>query len=336
MKHALFLRRALSAALTFLVLTSPRTLSAEVNAPDPARIGAIVPLTGVFARIGAIVRGGIEHAALPRGALAFEDEGCEPAMAVTAYKRFLADGVRFFIGPCCGSPQEALAPLLAGNHALAMLVSSASRDLFASSHGRMYSAQFAIEDESEFAADAMYQRGMRNVALLFGENAFSRSHEKAFRERFKGTVLGSFTYGDGDLQGLRAVLLKLRALKPDALYVPDVSPFLLGLAREMKNLGLSGTQLVSIYAVQNDEVLKANVGALEGLLYTYPDIGADDALEYFPRRGAEILAEAVRVCRGDDSCVGARLKQLYHFDGFGVLETPLKLRHFSNGAWQKE
>src|SRR5262249_10203327 len=148
-----------------------------------------------------------------------------------------------FLGPWCGSPQTTLAPMLARDKQLAILGSSAPRRVFQLSAGRMFSVQHSIEQESAFNAREAYRLGARRVAILFFENDFSRAHEAAFRENFKGEVLETLTYSTPDAASLRPLVMRIRSMKPDTLYVPDAFPLMHGLMKELRGLGLASVKV---------------------------------------------------------------------------------------------
>jgi hypothetical protein len=71
----------------------------------------------------------------------FEDEACDPVKAVSAFKKLSsADDARYFIGPFCGSPQKALAPLLMRGERVVVLPSAAPESVSALSGNDSYSS----------------------------------------------------------------------------------------------------------------------------------------------------------------------------------------------------
>lgn len=317
-------------ALSFLL---PGILLADSPAPA-IRIGVILPLTGEFARYGQQMRQGIERSELAKNQLIFEDEGCDAGKSITAYRK-LTDlfAVRIFVGPGCGSPQSAVAPLLKLRRQLAILGNSAPRGVFKASGGRMFSTQYSNEDEAAFMGNNIYRLGARRAALIFFENQFSRAHEKAFRESFPGQVLETFAYATSDVSNLKTIPLRLRRLGVDALYVPDAFPLMQGLMKELHNQGLGTVAVFSVYSAQSDDVLQALGPYGEGLVYAYPDIGGNNALDYFPGLAAKIASAAVAACGDDADCALEYIKKNYPFNQDGVLEGRISLKTVKNGAF---
>ena len=86
------------------------------------KIGVILPMTGDFARYGKTVRQGLESTKLSPFKYVYEDEGCNPRAAVSAFhKLYSFDKAKVFVEPWCGSPQIAVASLLAQVDGLAIL-----------------------------------------------------------------------------------------------------------------------------------------------------------------------------------------------------------------------
>lgn len=308
--------------------------AAAAPADTGGKIGIILPLSGSFARYGEQIQSGIRTSGLPQEMLVFEDEGCDPKRAVTAYKKLTdLDSVKLFLGPWCGSPQMALAPLIKAHEQLAVLGSSAPRDVFELSGKRMFSSQHTIEDESTFLAKSAYRLGARKVAIIFFENSFSRAHEKAFRAAFAGSIAATFAYTTQDISELKSIALRIRGLGVDALYVPDAFPLMGGLTKELGTIGLGKIPLFSVYSAQSADVLTAVGKAGEGIIYSYPDIGSADALDYFPSRAAAMLAEVVKNCGQDSTCGRTYLLSHYRFSADGVVEGGLKLKTIRGGKF---
>lgn len=303
--------------------------------PAQTRVGVIAPLTGDFVRYGESVVAGTRRGAGANLSLIIEDEGCESTKTVSAYRKLSnTDGVRFFLGPMCGSPQVALAPLLARGSQVAIVGSSAPKSVYSASGGRMFSSQHTIEQESAFNAAQAYRLGARRMLIVFAENSFSRSHEAAFREAFAGEVLETIAYTAEDSKALDGVAIKVKTSGVDSIYVPDALPLLQGLMQKLHRLRLGGVKVFSVYSTESEDVLKMVRKEGEGLIYSYPDIGDKIALEYFPELAARILSAAVAKCgSNDDACVLAALKRDNSFDEYGALQGNIKLKTIRNGKF---
>jgi ABC-type branched-subunit amino acid transport system substrate-binding protein len=297
-------------------------------------VGVIIPLTGDFARYGEKVRIGIQSVDPGSVNYIYEDEGCNPKLAVSSHQKLTAaDDVKIYIGPWCGSPQTAVASLLPRNNHIAILPSSAPRSVFEISKGRMLSVQHSIEEESIFNAEEAYNLGARKVVIVFLENDFSRAHEAAFRKSFKGEILSTLVYSAADASALRSVATKIKKLAPDTLYVPDAFPLMHGLLTQVSNLGLKNLKVFSVYSAQSEDVLKALGKTGEGMYLSYPKI-EEDALLHFSRLSAQVLQTGLSLCpTSDPDCVLKKIKEKYKFDEYGVLEGQLGLKIIKDGKF---
>lgn len=313
--------------LMLLMLLNARTVCAE-DGETRISIGAILPYSGPFERYGALVRRGLELGRSPNVSILYEDEACEPGPAVKSYQKLAAvNGIRVYFGPLCGSPQSAIAPLLRKAGHIALLGASASERLFDISGGRMFSVQHSIEAESAFIANAMNARGLETVVLIFSESDYARSHEASFLKAYRGRVLDTIAFTT-DLGSVKSSALRIKELHPSAVFAPDASPLMMGLLREMGALRLQGIPVWSVYSAQSHDVSEAITGSPVPLIYSYPDIGANDALEYFPRRAMEILSSAANQCGTVPDCIQRYLREHYPFNNVGVLEGAHLLKTF--------
>lgn len=315
--------------LSIAIFTS--TAFAETQA-----VGSIVPLTGDFAKYGQNIVKAVEQVAGSHIKFIHEDEGCNPKYAMTAYTKLTnVDDVKLFLGPWCGTPQTVIAPRLKAKHQVAILGSSAPKQVHEKSGGRMFSSMYSIEDESTFNAAKAYELGARRVAIVFFENDFSRAHEKAFRDNFKGEVLETFAYTSIDASILKSIALRIKALKVDTVYLPDAYPLLHGILKEFSNVGLlKDLKLFSVYSAQFDDVLTAVGSDGEGLMYSYPKIGDKIAIRYFPTIAAEMVDYVTDKCPDqNDECVLKQLSSKYNFDENGVLKGEIELRQIKDGKF---
>jgi ABC-type branched-subunit amino acid transport system substrate-binding protein len=313
-------------ALTALLL--PVNLAAE------SKVGVILTMTGDFARYGDKIRVGLESKKAAHVKYVYEDEGCDPKKAITAYQKLSAlDGIRVFLGPWCGSPQVAVASVLRRSDGFAILGSSAPERVFELSGGRMLSVQPSIEAESRFNAKEAYRLGARKVVILFFESDFGRAHEAAFRQAFQGGVLDTLVYSTPDASALRGLATKIKQLNPDTVYIPDAFPLMQGLTKQLSTVGAKGIRLMSVYSAQSDDVLQAVGAAGDGLILSYPKIEGE-ALHYYPQRAAEVLMYGVGECPDlSADCLQRAIRGKYTFDEHGVMQGELELKVIKEGRF---
>ena len=153
-------------------------------APDgyqpPTRIGVLLPLSGHLARAAAPVRDGFlagyyaESRARPE--LRFYDTAS--AGAIAAYRRAVADGATFVVGPLGRNEVDAVF----ASGALEVPMLALNRGDTAPPAGQ---ASFSLspEDEGIAAAEFLLARGARNVLVLQGTDDSMRRAADAFRQR---------------------------------------------------------------------------------------------------------------------------------------------------------
>lgn len=320
--------------LLFLLLT-PAVLFADATGKS-IKVGVILPLSGEGAVFGELVRRGIESALKPGIKLVFEDDVCDPARAVTAYRKLASfDQISLILGPVCASPQKAVAPLLKNSENLLMLPVSSSESVDAQAGGRIFSAQYSIEQESAFIAKQMDKEGLKRAIVICQEHEFCQWHSRAFEKAFSGTVVRSLRYPSFDNAVIRAAALQLRGLDFDVIYFPDALPLLQGLPKELERAGVKRRPMYAVYSAQLPEVIKVNAQSIEGLLYSYPDIPDEtDAIEFFPKVAAELLFASALECNGVADCVYGSLLKSPDFKGSRVRTTSkIVLKTIRNGRF---
>ncbi|MCC6954154.1 MAG: ABC transporter substrate-binding protein [Deltaproteobacteria bacterium] len=308
----------------------------ELGLADPVKIGVLLPLSGPFASFGDRIRGAMAKESSPGMEFVFEDEGCEPKRALQAYSA-LADRqqIRLFLGPLCGSPQIVVAESISRRDHFALLGSSAPSRTFVLSNGKMLSTQPPIEREARFLAAEIFNRGYSRVVTVFFENEFSRAHEAAFVKDYRGTVAETFAYATQDASTLKAIALKLRTIKPQAIYLPDASPIFAGFLRELGAIGLSDIPVFSVFSAESPDLLPLIAKERSRVFYSYPETQGHDAMTYFPALAARSMVKAALRCGGVPECTRARIREEHVFADDGSIEGDFVLKHVVDGHYAK-
>ncbi|MEA1929757.1 MAG: penicillin-binding protein activator [Patescibacteria group bacterium] len=295
---------------------------------EPIRIGVIAPLTGIIADYGEEMQRGVEAAQVEGVEFVYEDSQCDAKTTVSAYRKLTEiDEIKFIIGPGCGAPQEVITPLLEEDQTIVVVPSAATQELYARSGGNFYNLQYALEDESKFIADEMYDAGYEKVVLIGYQNNFSKIHEDTFIANYQGEIVEhvSFPFDASDTLG---ELTKIKHKEFDAIFSTDIT-FLFG--NGMKRLGQLGIEVpvFSQYATE----LPAVRGLAEGIIYSFPDdvIEGEGAVYGLSKQATELLSSIVLGCTGDYACVKEGLDQSGHFDENGVSVRPLLLKTIKDG-----
>jgi len=308
----------------------------SVRADDRTNtIGVIIPLTGNLANYGQTVRRAIERVQIPGIRWVFEDEACDATKTVSAFKKLTElEKTPFILGPCCGSPQKAVAPLLKQRDLLVLLPNAASERVFSDSEGKMYSIQYSVEREAQFLAEQMDQRGLKEVAILSVDSDFSRVMEESFLKEFKGKAVYTSHFPGFDVQHAKSAALQLKKRKFDSLFFADISPFFLGMLTELSKLGIGAVPVFSNYGTQMPDISVAEGSNANGIYYSYPDVpDNEDALGYFPNLAAQLLANTVKQCQGEFECVAKFFAQHKKVRKDGTFEGRIILKRIDRGQY---
>ena len=301
-------------------------ITSNIDNKTNYKIGVIGPMTGSFASFGEEGKKGIESLDTSGIDFVYEDDACDATKAVTAFRKLTnIDQVKFIIGPGCGAPQEAIAPILKDKDIVELLPSAASNTLYETSGGKMFNAQYSLEAESKFLADKIYEKGYKNVVLITYQNAFSKVHRDTFVENFKGNIVKEISFIDPSMD-VSTELSKLKRLSFDAIFSTDLTFFLNNGMNKLKRYGIDDP----VYT-QYTAGLPAVRDFVEGVIYSYPsDVDQNQGIAYnMARYSAQILSSAIKECDGVVYCVKEKISQ----DGFvnGVRERKLILKKIEGG-----
>lgn len=292
-----------------------------------ARIGVIAPLTGIVADFGEQVKLGIESVKEPDIQFIFEDDRCDPKLAISAFKKLTdLNGVDLIIGPECGSSQDSIVPLLASTSKIVLVPAAASRDLFKISGGNLYNIQYSLEDEASFLANKIYSMGYKRVAVISYQNEFSQVERDSFISNYRGTIVHDINFAS-DSANVQTELLKIKNMDYDAILVSNISFYFSNGLQKMRNLGISAP-VFSPYPVELPAVRKM----VEGVYYSFPaDINDGQGGVYdLSKQSAELIVRAINECHDNVSCI----KKYFTSEGFddhGVMQRKIVLKQIKNG-----
>ncbi len=291
-------------------------------------IGVISPLTGFGAEYGEEIRKGIEDALVGTDVRAiFEDEKCEPKDAVSAFHKLTEfDGVHYIIGPGCGSPQEAITPLLNGKETIVVVPSAASDSLYNKSGGNLFNIQYSLEDESKFLAEKMFELGNKKVVLIGFRNAFSEAHAASFRKNYKGSLVREIWFADNTVD-VSTELAKLKGFDFDAIYSVDIAFYFAQGGAKLKQYGITKPVFTSYVAE-----LPAVRELVEGVMYSFPgELPGDGkgAVYELSKEAATLMATTIEECDSQYVCVKRKFDSVFES---GVKKRSIILKKIVNGV----
>ncbi len=120
-------------------------------------------------------------------------------------------------------------------------------------------------------AEQAHKLGLKTAAIIEEDNEAIRLSAKAFAaefERLGGKMVGDETFKNQDTD-MRGQLTKLRAARPDALYVlaPSGRPVALAL-KQIREVGFKPKRIFSTHLVEDREVIALGGDMAEGVIYT--------------------------------------------------------------------
>ena len=315
--------------LAIWIIVALRNPNETASVSEPIKIGVIAPLSGPVADYGEEIRQGVLAATgTSTVQLLFEDDKCDPKEAVSTFQKLTEfNKIKFIIGPACGSPQEAIVPLLKDKNVLTIVPAAASSALYQLSGNNFYNIQYSLEDESKFIAEQMFARGYDKVALVSYGNAFSKTHADSFRVNFKGGIALDEVIND-DNANVSTVITKIKVAGVKAIYAPDVSWFFASaipkLIQQKVVVPVFGTYVVELPAVRD---------LVPDVFYSFPGdlTGPEGAVYGLAKQAAEVLIANVSACVGDYACVKNKLQTSGQFNQQGIFERPFILKQIKDG-----
>jgi len=242
-------------------------------------IGVITPLTGDVASWGAMQRNSTEMALdeINSGGgiggrkvrVIYEDDQATPKIGVTVFTKLATvDKVPLVVGAPASGVTLAVAPV--ANRTQTVLLSSGSTATAVAQAGP-YVFRFMPSDEMQSAIMANWARelGFKRVAVLYVRNAWGTGLQQAFQPAF--TKLGGvITTSQGmavEDTDFRAVLTKIAADSPDAVFAPLYTRAAGLMVRQAKELGLN-FQILGADVYETPEFIEVAGQAAEGVLFT--------------------------------------------------------------------
>lgn len=124
-------------------------------------------------------------------------------------------------------------------------------------------------------AGAADKLGLKTAAILSEENEAIRISVRSFASAFEklgGKIVGDETFKTQDTE-MRGQLTKIRAARPDAVYVIVSAGRLMALAlKQINESGLKPKQIFANHLVEDREVKSLGGGVSDGVIYTTLDI----------------------------------------------------------------
>lgn len=272
--------RSVVAVLALVGLTA--LSGACSGTPEEVRIGVLVPLTGGAASYGENARKGAELALKEfssshpdlRVSLVVEDSRGEAAVGLTAATKLVdLDRVVAIVGCVTSGVTLAVAPQV--NQWKVPMVSPGGSSPNLTTAGEYV---FRTWPSDVFEADAMARhvaaQGVSKLAILRINNEYGAAMEAAIRQKLQEVAPGGVSVVSAEVfeQGsreMRAQVLRLRQVAPDAIYFVGFPEAAVVFARSYSEAGLK-VPVLATSGFEDPQVPRDSGGVLNGTVYTKP------------------------------------------------------------------
>ncbi len=255
------------------------------------KIGSLSPLTGQYAADGNDIKQGVEIAIAQwkaRGGVPGYDEieylpqdsGCDGKQAVSAANKLVNLGVVGVIGAYCSSATLPASEVLMEGDVVMITPASTNEKVTERGHKLMFRACGRDDDQAKVVVEFLSRElKAKRVAIVDDKTTYTAGLAKNIKKFGKGKLEfvahEHVNQGDKDFSG---VLTKIKATKPDVLYMSLYNPEGNLMAIQARRLGLKAA-LMSEDAVYHPNYLTIAKDAGEGTFFTFGQPPSEDIPE---------------------------------------------------------
>jgi branched-chain amino acid transport system substrate-binding protein len=248
------MKKILSAALAALAVAA--LISCAPEAPKTIKIGTIQPLTGAIAVYGKNVTNAVQLAVDEVNAaggiggkkveLVVEDDSFKPDNTVAAFKKLVTkDQVVAIVGALTSNCTLSITAL-AQSAKIPLITPTSTNDKVTDAGDYIFQACYKDSFQGKVVANfATNTLKAKTVAILFDNaNDYSKGLKTNFEATFTadGGQVVSESYATGD-KDFNAQIAKLKAAKPDALFLPDYYSAVSLIAKQIRAAGITAPLL---------------------------------------------------------------------------------------------
>jgi len=229
MKRLLQIAALLVVALSFVACGPQAALKVAILAP----LSGPVPTFGVSTRDGALLaidewnaKGGVLKRKITP---VVEDSQCTPDPAVNAANKVIdQDKVKFIVGEVCSKASIPISEIANAKKVIQISPTSTNTAVTVNADGStkayIFRACFIDPFQGLVGANFAVGKGMKTAFIMLDQaNDYVKGLAEAFEKAFTakgGKIVGKETYTDKDTD-FSAILAKVKAAKPDLVYLPD-------------------------------------------------------------------------------------------------------------------
>ncbi|HSU73113.1 MAG TPA: ABC transporter substrate-binding protein [Candidatus Binatia bacterium] len=316
------------------------------------KVGAILPMTGSFAFVGAEEQNAISMANNETGntlQVIFEDSAGENPKAIAAFNKLSNVDNAHIVITSTSWISNTIYPQAADAQAFQVILASSGFKRTRDDYAVRFTAD--VGDEAGFIAN--FLKKYDTIAIIHLNNDFGKGWADALSKDLGDKIVAVETYDPTDTD-MSAQLTKIKAKNPDVLFLASSGKDGAFVAKKAKELGINA-QLVSQRPIETPELLKQG-DAAEGLIYSFPATAADHPfLAKYQKTFGRVpsiftieaydatirLTAATKQCGDDAACLKKAFANSQYegalgsvaFDAKGDAHYPFVLKQVKNGKF---
>lgn len=211
------------------------------------KVGVLMAFSGGSSSMGYGTMKGIQLAKKQLEANNIEliqaDSKCDPNHARTAAQSLIDQGVVAIIGDGCSSASVAVLPM-ANNSKTVMVSPSASSTALSIPNDYFFRVIPSDSYQGEFMAQAIRDRGINDVAIMYTNEPYGANMSRVFQEKFEnlGGKVVATAYAEPDVIDLTTQMQKIKDAKPQAVFfAPNSVVTAIAAINIGRDLGLSAS-----------------------------------------------------------------------------------------------
>jgi len=268
----------------------------------PAKVGAVLSLTGSYATFGPPISQGAQLAIEQLGAAGWNVAGCDkleyllrddqtqPSVAVDAARRLIdLDGVSAIVGPISSGVAIPMVTSATVDKNVLVVASAASSPTFTelARDGKLKGLFYRVQPSDSLAAVAAAKMaidaGFKKMVILNLNNDWGNNQSKQFAITYKalgGVITGQVTY-NAEQASYRAEVNKALEGKPDSMYMPATVIDGSKILRDW--IALGGPQKYVFPTGLNDVKLIENIGEqyLKDAIFLTPGAPEPNSVKFY-------------------------------------------------------
>ncbi|MES2216007.1 MAG: ABC transporter substrate-binding protein [Patescibacteria group bacterium] len=337
------------------------------NGSGVVRIAAAIPLTGNYASIGEKIKNGLEAAKTDIEAkdgtkidILYED-ACLPKDITSAVQKLITIEKVKVINQFCAVGIVPSLEITEPAKVINVEVAANVDDLLGKTY--FFSPNFAVRDNAKTIAEfAANELKTKRAAFIYYNTPFGKDYTKYTSARFK--ELGGEVVADEmtnlDVTDFRTNLSKIKSLKPDVIFVTQLTGALGTILKQARDLGIS-VAIIGNYQNEDPTVLSVAGAAAEGFIISSadpaalsqnysgfstsfeatfkvkPDVFASNAYD-----ALHLEVAAIKACGDDTDCMRSEIHKVTDYQGVsgvitinkdGVAIKPTIFKVVKNGAF---